>query len=217
MSETHDPEVLGAAADHIRWLYVCARRQFNKAQGKPTSYGADVIPQWDGGQDSMGRTFKPIWPKIAKFFRAHDLDPAECVTAAFAAAKHGTPPNPTALCDTKLIGIKDAMYELLRERLYAQRVSCEQQLAVLVSRAKAYLHFDEPEAVKHVLTAESSQFDALFRYCAGVRMGLQPTVERYHEAALARYFWVPRLFDEVWGDWIPESLRQEAQTVRAVI
>jgi hypothetical protein len=46
----------------------------------------------------------------------------------------------------------------------------------------------------------------LFRYCLAKSEDLE-IAERFEDAALMQYMAAPDVYDETWGEWIPEDLK----------
>jgi hypothetical protein len=204
-----DDRVLEEQSAHVRNLYCEARRRFLAARGIPSSFGNQPVPRWDGGTDAAGVKHKPIWPKILCFCAANSFNPSILIKAVFANGKGPEPPPPTRLYGGYAFG------------LYAQQAQIEkthlrQSLIYYSDQANKYYHSfaarddTEPgETWRTVLRRNPPMLSALYRYCVATRLGFDDIAAEHASTAFTEYFWSKDAYDEVWSDWIPESLRAE--------
>ncbi len=117
----------------IREVYITERRKFeSRVSGMPSTYGSRHMPKWDGTEDftpgsarraisdRYGRTFKPIWPKIAEFAFKNNVDPFVLIQTRFMKQKGPRPPEPTdcmcklalELCSTELSSVDELNHKL---------------------------------------------------------------------------------------------------------
>jgi hypothetical protein len=67
-------------AAYIRYSYIW-RQKGTTQLDKPEQ--TKRVPRWDGGEDSFGCKFTPVWPRIVKMITACDADPGAWVAAHF--------------------------------------------------------------------------------------------------------------------------------------
>jgi hypothetical protein len=60
---------------HVRSLYCFYRCQFVvRTTGRDCDFGSRPIPRYDGGTDSDGRHYQPVWPRLTRFILEKELD-----------------------------------------------------------------------------------------------------------------------------------------------
>jgi hypothetical protein len=207
-----DPQTLLARqAAYVRELYCIARRRHEAKQGKVSEFGEDEIPRWDGGMDSNGREYQPVWPKVVAFCMKHGLDPATLVKAIFDNNQSPHPPVPTSLYGTTALSLYST--QALSERLLIKH-----ELSTYTNQANKYfVSFSvrekaEPALAWRLVVEENPPLlSPLFRYCLAVKAGFDDLADKYRDAAMHEYFWAKDAYDEVWSEWIPEELRMLAE------
>ena len=66
-------------------------------------------------------------------------------------------------------------------------------------------------AIMQVLGNEVLSLSPLFRYCWACEQNFMRVAENYKAEAMMQYTTYPKLYDEIWGEWIPEDFREEAR------
>lgn len=194
----------------VRSLYCAAYRNMSPASA---DYGSTRIPRWDGGTDDAdGRTYQPVWPKVARFILDHGLDPAAYIHVQFMHRRGLRPPAPTTLYSAAALARYEAQRELEVPNILVDWDRQKRSLDMRVAELRR--NYPQAEDWRRITTALHDQqqvtASSLFRYCAAVRCGLQAVAAYYFKAALAQYVVQARQYDAAIGDAIPSELRQEA-------
>jgi len=199
-------------ASRIRDIYIAEVDRWNSRQGRRSRYRPG--PKWDGGRDSGGRHHKAVWPKIAEFVLNRELDEARFIRAQFEKAAYQPQPN-----------------QLTNERAVGQYLDSVRQLpgelerALLIQGRSAVVAFETLRATSqwhdnlvwaYVLSDLRNELTALFRFCVAASVGLPHVQLLFHDAALAEYLRHRVVYDRIWGEHIPESLRVEAAAILVV-
>jgi hypothetical protein len=202
----------------IRSLYVFHRRAAEeRLSGEPSYIGARPIPSWDGGTDRQGRTFKPVWPKIAAFLDARGFEPYEYMESVFGDALIGGIPMPNQLISSSA---ENAFRDYLGRSPDRARIQLDaQKLCFLldVQKAVRILGVDENEAALQVLKDPELELISLFRYCMGANCGADEIARLYREPSLqflALHFFA---YSSGWGDFIPATLLDAAADIVAML
>tara|TARA_B100000700_G_C14896858_1_gene785434 strand:- start:405 stop:1091 length:687 start_codon:yes stop_codon:yes gene_type:complete len=218
------PTSLENLASVIRDIWIRERKRHEEQKtGKPSRYArGGHLPRYDGGEDGMGRTHKPFWPKAAKYVVKHSLNPRRWIKFALETFQAKGYRDRRRFATPNVL-VSDALrtdYELyvqeLPERL---RVELDSQSSTAMlrfrSRARSRLYGpSEEDALRSVLLDLSLPLSALFRYSAAVSGDLHDVAARFFEPALMQYFFEQELYDDAWSGHIPDSLRQAAVEAR---
>jgi hypothetical protein len=191
-------------AELVRQAYVHYRRMHEVRQsGRESSYLPS--PKWDGGEAADGRVYDPIWPKIAIFMLRHGLNPVQCVQYLFDRKRVGTAPMPNQIALPSMIPKYRSLDGKVRQGIVNSFESEKQ-------RFTTHLRINSPRsgATKFTWTcsliSDAHGCSALFRYCLAKSEDLE-IAERFEDAALMQYMAAPDVYDETWGEWIPEDLK----------
>ncbi len=213
--DLQNPEVV---ARLLRRLYCL---HFRLARPDAYDYGEFPIVRWDGGSDRSGRTFKPVWPKLAEFMLANDIDPFAYVRNAFAAYRgKPSPPTPPQLQTPALLDdyrrYKNHIVEELTFAWDRQCLEIDGRRRILLATSK---NITEDAATITALmdTQAAVATTPLFRYCASFAMNLAHVAEVYHDEALVIYVYQKLDYDAAWGEKIPAGLRTEADAHRLAL
>ena len=195
----------------IRALYFGHyRNERLRRDGVRSNFGDEHVVRYDGGADDSG-TFRPIWPKIAAFCVAHELEPELHVKAQFAADPRRLPRPNMLLGERALKNYERASRVQARE--IAQALEIQQRDLLYDAKWKVIQSRDEiglDRAVQLVLRDRTTGYSGLFRYCFALRAGDVETAAMFRDAALRQYIFLRSLYDRHWAEWIPVSLRDEA-------
>lgn len=189
----------------VRSIYILLRTAQSGSAYEP---GA----KWDGGTDRFGRNYTPVWPRLARFFVEHQLEPLAYIRAQFWQAKKGRIPLPNALMSADAV----ATYELYRRQIagdVAQQLQWElgsvrsEMLPVMQG-----LGWSQERTLRWALTNERTvKASVLTRYCLAVEYGLVDIAESYHDGALFQYAFQKNAYDASWPEGvIPEALKADA-------
>jgi hypothetical protein len=210
MTEPRYNNQLATLATHIRQLWVHENQAFElKRKGQSSDWGMKKMPKWDGGVDSRGAHHKNVWEEIARFCTVHDLQPELLVKALFYDAVYTPMPNQAhgdyALKKYSRYNDPQTRQEIrtnIRSEFEAQR----SYAASRVETYKAYGNKTGDEALRLVALNTTGPLSQLFRYCLLKNMG-SLVANDYEDVARRQYMRHPDLYDEIWGNWIPNNLR----------
>lgn len=201
--------------ESIRAAYYDERRRFLIRVGRHDAADAAAprrpAPRWDGGEDADGRFHKPVWPKIAKFAADNGVSPFDLLRAAFASWHGMSPPEPSRIYSEWGLSLAREWRAKLREKAAFD-------LKDNGNRARGfYLTFtrqgeeDPIKAWRQVIYSHESMLSALYRHCMAACADFQDLAAQYEDMAFDEYVWGKEVYDEVWGDWIPDALRRRAE------
>jgi hypothetical protein len=209
---THTLAELGKT---LRELWIEEKRKYAQSQGgNQTKYKPG--PRLDGGCDSVGRSFKPIWPRLAKFVLDYKLDPVAFVRSQFESCKGRPPVSPQMLTSSMA---------LQRYRHYtANNVNIvELQLArdIQIRSARDAIELNKRlygptslDVYRDVILDVNVAITALFRYMLAIECNIPELAQRWYEQALKQYMYEQDAYDLVWGPLIPQDLKLRATNVR---
>jgi hypothetical protein len=122
-------------AKAIRRCYVAARRDaFARHTGRPSTWGQERIPRWDGGEDGNGTRHGCVWIGVARTCLRQGLDPFVLVAILFEGRSPGDFPLPNALLSSQVL---DQYAERAQEVEDEIAVSLRVQHGLLVTEAAA--------------------------------------------------------------------------------
>jgi len=208
-------DLINKMAADIRAMWITARHDFESRTGHVTHWGSGHMPKWDGGVTSSGQKCKPIWPKIAAFCLKHDLEPDVLIDSIFRFRKGGIAPNPNVACGQYALNCYSQYMspEAEQARVSTMSVDFEAQKTramTAIDSLKFRFNYPTETTWKLVLYDEKQPLSFLFRYCLARSENLDDVAKEFHERALAQYATSPKDYDRIWGDWIPEELKQDA-------
>lgn len=199
-------------AKKIRCLWVSEYRDFElRTKGKSTDWGSRHMNRWDGGDSADGKFYKAVWPKIATFVEEHELDAELLVRAMFYRCLNYAPmPNQahggTALERYRIYTSPTTQVEMKTELMYSFESQKSRALREVFSK-KTYYKLDETTAWRVTIGDPVVPFTPLFRYCVAVNQGWDDIGTAFEGKAKRQYKQFAELYNEVWTDWIPASLR----------
>lgn len=210
----------------IRDTYVKERRAFeSRLSGVQSSYGIGHMPKWDGTDDSKagstrravvdryGKSYKPIWPKIAEFASKNNVDPIALVKNRFLKVRGPRPPEPTeCMCSAAL---RDCLEEALSVSELNLKLSEYQEIFRQHAEERAayiskYLWSPE-RVIDSVVRDLTLPFSPLYRvYLASVN-GIDDVFTNFKQAAMLEYLRDRKAYSEsLWASVIPKELADEA-------
>ena len=139
----------------------------------------------------------------------HKLNPVQCIWYLFEKRKVGEPPQPNQLMQFKYVARFRTLDRLVRDDIITS-FSMEKQ------RFKVHLHRSTIEygpgkqAWMSALVSDEHGCSPLFRYCIAVSEDLKYVIGLYETSAMMQYMSAPDVYDEVWGEWIPDELKELA-------
>lgn len=205
-------QVHAQLASICRQAYILARNRWI-ATRQISGVGYDPGPRWDGGQH-RNKTYKSIWPKVAAFVTEHKLNPFFLARSLCEhVADSDRPPLPNMMYSPKSLAIY-AEYKLQMERNIA--ASFRSNSALVRSRLAYYqsaYKYSEPNAVLYLLTNPRVQITHLYRYCLARAAGFNALVDELAPAAAMEILGLEKMYERVWGDFLPKDFVATAQQI----
>lgn len=182
-----------------------------RSEGKNVNYAPG--PRWDGGQDSMGRTYKSIWPRVAAALLTHGADYTAVIQGVFARAGLNSP-TPSELLRTDRYDdfTKRAvnLEEGLAKGLKRQHLTMATQF-----RFRLSLYNSVEQTLVAILYDRSLDLSALYRHCFAKRNDLPDVAFDWFEFAVAQYQRACNAYDKAWGSFLTEDVRSAAEIADA--
>jgi hypothetical protein len=193
----------------VRRLYITVRRNVTGA----VTYGRDPIPQYDGGENRWGKTFQPIWPKVAAHIAHHGANPIMYIRCQFHNRKSGEPlvrPNqlysPAAV--ERYERYRANVHVTLSSVLEFESTSIRTEVCILEQAAgKRFIKAVEM-AIMNTAAVNAS---ALLRFCMAAEYDIPAAIRRWHDEALIQYVFEMLDYDKAWAGWLPTTLQQEGR------
>ncbi len=214
----HDGQ-LSTLAQCIREMWVAEYRDFElRTTGLATGWGRRHMVHWDGGNTPDGKVCKPVWPKIAKHVTENDLEPDLLVRALFY-RKTDYPPTPNqahgpyALEQYRLYTSPGTTLEIKSDLIHGFDSQKQRALSEVASKT-TYFKLDETTAWKVTVGDTDVPLTPLFRYCVACNQGWDDIGTKFEAQAKKQYRRFAAVYNEVWGAWIPETLKKEAPCVQ---
>ena len=171
-----------------------------------------VMPLWDGTRSSSGRKYKCAWTTLIELCAKYGVSPVEYLIDALAEWKLASTPEPNRLITENKVKAfsrylpnkNEITRELLLQREAAQRL--------FFSQRRMYTAMGLPNSDQFAHTAvigsTAPPFTPLFCYVYALSVGAFDQAAKLQAHAVMQYLTHRRTYDKVWGDLIPESLRQ---------
>jgi hypothetical protein len=202
--------IIDSLEDKVRACYIAVKR---KVSGN-LEYGKQGMERWDGGQDKNGRLHKPVWPKLAKHIVNLGADPAQYIQAQFNNARKDRLPLPNQLMSPRAVSCwerhtRDAP-KALADRL-------EREMAAIFGSTRTLcdsLKWPLTRALRYSLLDVKGVAASVFvRYCCAVETGYDDIADTFRERAVVDYVFQRSLYDRVWSENIPASVKEEANAM----
>jgi len=205
-------------AQAVRTEYINQRRMWRCLSGSRPDY----LPgrQWDEGRRlESGRYSLPVWPKIAQFLLDNEIvDYPEFIRKIFEnRGPHRPVPQPNHLHGPAALRIWKEVIPKKELRARVRQAWAQEKKAFAIAALDQQAYFpdaSEHECLRSVIVDDTVSLSPLYRYCVAIGEGLPRHASFYKEMALRQYCLAPSLYDEVWGGWIPEQLKTEAEAMR---
>jgi hypothetical protein len=189
------------------------RRWLKQRRGVRSDYGDSRLTRYDGGTDAQGRTYRPVWDRLAEFAAGAGIDLADYLADAFdSSGPHA--PTPWQLCSEHVLaayrgrldrdGPSDTDYAIA-----AQYAELRGRVAALGEHCRVR-GLDQLWAVEVTLRDLTNQLTPLFRYCVACDAGLDDVAEAAFDAALAECRRLSPRSLATWGPHMPARLRRAA-------
>jgi hypothetical protein len=164
----------------------------------------------DGGRGAFNRYAKSVWGDIAAMLQQrHVLDPEGYIAAQFVSALPTT--RSQLLGDAAWSRYKEWLQERERRRNCAIDVELS-SLQVEVDRYLASVGGDLRQARNAVLLGVRYRLSPVFRYVIAHHDGYNEVTQMWQSLAVDDYLRDPKGYDLLWGNLLPESLKQQAET-----
>lgn len=205
----------------VRAVYIQQRQRHDaKMSGVLTKY----VPaaRWDGGRGGDGRDYVPIWPKITQRLLDEEINPIRAVFALFAACgtKREAPPPNWLLSNKWMPQLRADMSEDEVDRIRSSVQSEKDQLTTyLHSTLCEYTDMDMSSQDKLVLALmnRKASWSPLLRYTLAVKEKLPEVAKQYKDAATLQYLMAIDVYDETYGNMIPEGLQDVGKQIKEIV
>lgn len=220
MSDSRDTsqQLLDQLASRCRSAYIRERESYeHMVRGRPAKFHPG--PRWDGGKFRDGKTYKAIWPDMAKFMLRNNLDPESCIRYRFMMQSSNIlrPVYPNQIANRRYLQDyvdlskqeqQDIASRFEFEKSFGRsRIVLEQHLKTTTMQ----------ESTFKILVDETLPLSALFRYSLARSMKMFDVCRRYRLAAIAQYLEAPDEYDEIWREWLPACFKENARAVAEAI
>jgi hypothetical protein len=202
-------------AQEARVAYIMAYRGHVMAMtGVPSEFGSRLVPRWDGGVASDGKTYKPIWFAVVRAALAAGVSVVDLIGAAFDSWTSPQPPWPTHLLGAEIAARaaenRGESERRVRDALEIQVENFDTEISVLCRRQRC----TSEEAAHRALMDPLLELSAVFRYCAAVAAGDEVVAGQWRDLAFRQYVFHTAAYDTTWGDLIPREMRERASRIR---
>lgn len=182
----------------------------------------DERKNWHRGRGGEVENYRPsnkwndVWPRMADFFLKHQIENYRAfIHVQF--TKHGNLsccPTPKACYGPAAL----RRWEKYKPNKRTIEMALRLQSIKLQEELQKYTNWQKDWTQRQVETMVLYDHDngltALFRYCGAVKIERDDIADVYHYAALLQYLFGQEIYNEVWGDLIPQSLKDEARRLR---
>lgn len=188
-----------------------------RSTGKRSSYGAGVMPAYDGTSTGRprpgeaithksGRDYKPVWPKIAKCAQSNDVTILELVRAQFSTV-NGLAPSATACSSQRAATTAVAFRDSAKQELFNLMASYMRIVEVQL-RLAGPTAFTEKSAYSLLSLCAVS---TLFKVNTLMLLGIESEITSNDIAsAISDYLMRIDLYDSVWAKYIHPGFRNKA-------
>jgi hypothetical protein len=202
-------------ADSCRNAYIAERTAFEISKNRlladrkpPYKYSPPI--RFDGGEDSDGKTFSPVWPKIAQFMVRHGLDPRTCIRKRFEKSMGYNPPWPNQIAVASYLDLYRGISEVLTEEEVALGFRLDKEYCRIAATDGRYDRKDKSSEWKWkaILLDFTLSISPLMRYCLAKELKLESVAAQLEMRAVSQYVKAPNAYNKVWGKAITDELRQ---------
>jgi hypothetical protein len=192
-------EVCYATADELREVWFTAWRWHHyHTTGRRSNFGRSYIPRWDGGLDTAGRQYQPLWPRVAAFLAENGVTDIRTFVQAMFDDSRTPPPDPSVLLSASTLASYRKCPDPTRRVADALRVQKNEYGRAL---HQARLFYPDPSTARlAVLLDRSVSLSALFRFLAADYYQMTNVQAMWFEEALAQYVRNPDGYDRVYGE-----------------
>lgn len=210
-------ETLTLIPKQVRRKFCYSVRLFHLLRGNREffDYGDEPIAKYDGGRDRYGRKHTPVWPKIAKLILDREMNLDNFIAATFRSWEGQTHPAATYfLSEGAIQRYEDFKGADPRGRVdvLARELKVSTEVLLTKIEMEKVGGRDEAEAQASAILDPFAQVSPLFRLCAAVIGGHNRLVPLLLNDALTQYLGNRTAYDEAWDSFIPDILRQKADS-----
>src|ERR1700739_2767163 len=209
-SRQHTKQLLQKLPQRIRACSIQERTIHARRYRHPEAAVFTPGPRWDEPKERGGET---IWEKNARFVIQYELVPEELMGRIFRTLGQEAP-QPNVLCGPKALAI---YRQQTAQSLRIIEIDWALQKNTARRRLLEYQQLqlgDNEQAWRALLLDPTSCLSDLFRFVLARQEGYADLAEFYRDAALSQYLCDSKQYDQVWGNVIPEELRQAAEKTR---
>jgi hypothetical protein len=198
-------------AQQLRRLYCIFRAEVTGER----NWGIQPIPMYDGGTNPWGRTYQPVWPKVAKRILELGADPVEYMRAQFMEVRVAScVPLPTQLYGKAATD----RYQRVRRDARAWLCSVREFEIAAIRTECAILQRVGREPLRSmemaIMNMASVQASPLMRYCVAAAHVMLLPQAHWRPAAMRQYAFRADDYDDAWGDIIPAELKAAGRALR---
>lgn len=216
-----DQEVLARLADELYEIWTATYRAARMRRGQMAYKNYRPAASWSGvGKDKRGKPNVNAWARAARLLSERGIEFAPFVTFVICEKKL---PNPTpAQLYSERIVTEYEETNPRRQRVseFQIQLSFDNQRQILarqldlMNEALELGFFSAKPPTPHqiresLLTDESLELTALFRFCLAESENLNEISQRYYERAAAQYATHASIYNKVWGKWLPRWFREK--------
>ncbi len=180
----------------IRASYFLIYNYFNNEAD--SQYGAQPIPQWDGGQ-SKGKIFRPIWTKIAQQLLRHGITNVERFIYSQFASRPNKKIFPTHLLTQRALDYYSEFDKFADAEL-------EMRLRADMCRFKEQFQQLGRENLDRILLDPNNDISPLFRYIVAKTESRSAILPKLKTLAKIQFGLDPVGYSRVWGRFVPSEL-----------
>lgn len=191
-------------AGEIRGMYIQYRKAFDNAP----NYGdkAGSLRAWDTGENKGGKKNLPIWPELAREFRALSLDPSDYIPWRFEMQQAGKPVYPNTLLTPYYRQQWQAYFPKSQKQL---RTAVLADLNLLVRDAGQLQRqgWSVADAYSYVLCRYKATVSLFVQHMVATEAGLASVAASTLHAARAAYSTRQADYNAVLGARVPQALK----------
>jgi len=196
----------------IKSIYTAQRSAYDyRMKGIKTRWRSNR--RYDDGVKATVETKEvlPVWITLARFFRENEITPYDYINYHFQNATLNRAPEPFQLKTPALLND----YQVWRKKeINSLRISFRTQKSIAVTNIRIQRSYDpelsDSDVYGLVLTDESIELSALFRYCLAKSLRLKKIASIYLHRAAMQFYCNPVGYIKVWKRWLPKGFKVKA-------
>jgi len=136
----------------------------------------------------------------------YELNPVQCIWYLFEKRAIGHAPMPNHIAVHGNIAKYRSLNKAAREDMVIE-FEAEKQRFMVTLRLTMASYGKGTQSWSYALIDDSHGCSPLFRYCLA-RSEQLSIAENFEMPAIMQYMAAPNVYDETWGEWIPEDLKE---------